>query len=81
MSTQLSAEDLYCTSPDRLLFAPEYEVWYAFYDSRLSVLTNVSGELDLYTYETKSEYRDVRHYISTEYHVKAIRIKSYDEYS
>lgn len=81
MSKQLSAEELYLTSPDRLLFAPEYEVWYAFYDSSLSVLTNVGGELDMYTYETKSEYRDVRHYISSEYHVKPVRIRSHDEYS
>ena len=72
-------EYLYSQTPDRLLVHRDSETWYAFYDKALSVLTNVEGELRSFTYDSKSEYRDVRRFIVQEYNLVDTKVYSYDE--
>lgn len=55
------------------------ETWYAFYDKALSILTNADGDLRSFSYDTKSEYRDVRRYIIEEYNLKDTKVYTYDE--
>jgi hypothetical protein len=74
-----TSEYLYSQTPDRLLVHRDSETWYAFYDKALSVLTNVEGELRSFTYDSKSEYRDVRRFIVQEYNLVDTKVYSYDE--
>ncbi len=55
------------------------EAWYAFYDKALSILTNADGDLHSFSYDTKSEYRDVRRYIIEEYNLKDTKVYTYGE--
>jgi|TARA_R110000803_G_scaffold37598_8_gene81071 hypothetical protein len=74
----VSSEYLYESSPDRLLVSDEVDVWYAFYDDELSVLSNSTGELVSYSYQDKSEYREVRRFIVEEYPVRDAKGHQYD---
>ncbi len=74
-----TSEYLYESSPDRLLVSEEFDVWYAFYDDELSVLSNATGDLVAYSYDDKSEYREVRRFIVEEYHVRDAKVHQYDE--
>lgn len=74
----VSSEYLYESSPDRLLVSDEVDVWYAFYDDELSVLSNSTGELVSYSYQDKSEYREVRRFIVEEYPVQDAKGHQYD---
>ena len=74
----VSSEYLYESSPDRLLVSDEFDVWYAFYDDELSVLSNSTGELVSYSYQDKSEYREVRRFIVEEYPVRDAKGHQYD---
>lgn len=75
----LTSEYLYGQAPDRLFVHRDSETWYAFYDKALSVLTNAEGELRSFSYDTKSEYRDVRRYIVEEYNLVDTKVYKYDE--
>jgi len=61
MSTYLYGKD-----PDRIFFS-DMDVWYAFYDNHKSILTNVTGEVSCYTYDNKTDYREVRGHIASTY--------------
>ena len=74
-----TSDYLYGLAPDRLLVSHDFDVWYAFYDDELSVLSNASGTLESYSYENKSEYREVRRFIMEEYPVKETNVYTYDE--
>lgn len=57
---------LYGKDPDRLLLSAN-DVWYAFYDNHKSILTNVGGDIACYTYDNKTDYREIRSYIASTY--------------
>lgn len=75
----LTSEYLYGLTPDKLMVHRASETWYAFYDKALSILTNADGDLRSFSYDTKSEYRDVRRYIIEEYNLKDTKVFTYDE--
>ena len=75
----LTSEYLYDQTPDRLMVHHDSETWYAFYDTALSILTNADGSLRSFSYDTKSEYRDVRRYIVAEYNLTDTKVHVYDE--
>lgn len=66
MSNKEMSDYLYGKDPDRLLLS-ENSVWYAFYDNHKSILTNVSGDIACYTYDNKTDYREIRSYIASTY--------------
>ena len=69
-----TVEMLYSEPPDKLFLAKNKETWYAFYDSALSILTNVNDILEVYSYVSKPEYRSVRTTIVETYDVRRIRV-------
>jgi len=74
-----TSDDLYGMAPDKLLVSDDFTVWYAFYDDELSVLSNAEGTLKAYSYDNKSEYREVRRFIKEQYPVKETNAYTYDE--
>jgi hypothetical protein len=75
----LTSEYLYGQTPDKLLVHHNSGTWYAFYDKALSILTNANGDLRSFSYDSKSEYRDVRRYVTEEYNLVDNKVYSYDE--
>lgn len=75
----ITSEYLYGLTPDRLMVHQRSETWYAFYDQALSILTNADGCLRSFSYDTKSEYRDVRRYIVDEYNLTDTKVNTYNE--
>ena len=75
----LTSEYLYGQTPDRLLVHHDSETWYAFYDKALSILTNADGDLRSFSYDSKSQYRDVRRHVIEEYNLVDTKVYIYDE--
>jgi hypothetical protein len=75
----VTSEYLYGMLPNKLLVSDEFGVWYAFYNNDLSVLSNATGELLSYTYDDKSQYREVRRFITEEYAVKEAKAYQHGE--
>lgn len=65
-------EILYEQYPDRLYFDDRMEVWYAFYDNELTILSNATGTLESFTYGNKPEYREVRSVIVDTYPIRQV---------
>lgn len=79
MARNLTPESLYETRPDKLYVSKEFDAWYAFYEIELCILTNADGDLAAYCYDEKSDYRDARRFILTEYNVKEEILHSYED--
>ena len=69
-----NCEDLYSEVPVRLYGTTVSDVWYAFYEKELCILTNANGHLSSYCYDSKEEYRDVRSFIIEEYNLVRLEI-------
>ena len=79
---QTNIDTLYGQVPDKLYtWYDDAQVWYAFYDDALSVLTNANGDLEIFEYCSKTDYRDVRRIIISTYNVRETRVFSYDEFN
>ena len=74
-----NAERLYEMQPDKLYCSDKFDAWYAFYDIELCALTNASGKLDVFSYEDKAEYREVRRLILNEYGVREVVRTNFDD--
>lgn len=72
MTDKTLEESLYEQMPDKLFIRKGTESWYAFYDDALCILTNATGMLESYCYDSKPEYRSVRRHIVNEYGLREI---------
>ena len=70
---------LYESIPDRLYKGSDGQTWYACYDSPFCILTNAGGDMKAFCYSSKSEYRDVRRSIVTDYGLREVKVDKYDE--
>lgn len=78
MEKTFTADQLYGTVPDKLYTSKQFDAWYAFYDIELCILTNAGDSLEIFCYQDKSEYRDVKRLILSEYNVREVKLDHFD---